>query len=185
MVQSKARVLMHKQRDANMRKFSLVVSKLSRWWIKLTVTMYLKKKKVTGIWHFGNWQIHKEWKQGHLEMSGVLTAFHLCCHLSRRRQWHPTPVLLPGESQGRGSLVGCHLWGRTESDTTERLSSSSSSHLSRISLSRQNSTLLKPIVSIYLNTSKQFDCSAAGSHTRTKPPLLAPLQETINWQMFW
>ena len=37
----------------------------------------------------------------------------------RRRQWHPTPVLLPGESQGRGSLVGCHLWGRTESDTTE------------------------------------------------------------------
>ena len=29
------------------------------------------------------------------------------------------PVFLPGESQGRGSLVGCHLWGRTESDTTE------------------------------------------------------------------
>ena len=36
-----------------------------------------------------------------------------------RRKWQPTPVLLPGESQGRGSLVGCHLWGRTESDTTE------------------------------------------------------------------
>ena len=31
----------------------------------------------------------------------------------------PTPVFLPGESQGRGSLVGCHLWGRTELDTTE------------------------------------------------------------------
>ena len=31
----------------------------------------------------------------------------------------PTPVFLPGESQGRGSLGGCHLWGRTESDTTE------------------------------------------------------------------
>ena len=30
-----------------------------------------------------------------------------------RRQWHPTPVLLPGESLGRGSLVGCRLWGRT------------------------------------------------------------------------
>ena len=29
----------------------------------------------------------------------------------RRRQWHPTPVLLPGESQGKKSLVGCHLWG--------------------------------------------------------------------------
>ena len=37
----------------------------------------------------------------------------------RRRQWPPTPVLLPGESQGWGSLVGCRLWGHTESDTTE------------------------------------------------------------------
>ena len=36
-----------------------------------------------------------------------------------RRKWHPTPVFLPGESQGQGSLVGCRLWGRTESDTTE------------------------------------------------------------------
>ena len=36
-----------------------------------------------------------------------------------RRQWQPTPVFLPGESQGRGSLVGCRLWGRTESDTTD------------------------------------------------------------------
>ena len=38
-----------------------------------------------------------------------------------RRKWQPTPVFLPGESQGWGSLVGCRLWGRTESDTTERL----------------------------------------------------------------
>ena len=36
-----------------------------------------------------------------------------------RRKWQPTPVFLPGESQGRGSLVGCRLWGLTESDTTE------------------------------------------------------------------
>ena len=36
-----------------------------------------------------------------------------------RRKWQPTPVFLPGESQGWGSLVGFHLWGRTESDTTE------------------------------------------------------------------
>ena len=39
--------------------------------------------------------------------------------LEWRRQWQPTPVFFPGESQGRGSLVGCRLWGRTESDTTE------------------------------------------------------------------
>ena len=38
-----------------------------------------------------------------------------------RRQWHPTPVLLPGKSYGRRSLVGCSPWGRKESDTTEQL----------------------------------------------------------------
>ena len=37
----------------------------------------------------------------------------------RRRQWHPTPVLLPGKSHEQRSLVGCSPWGRTESDTTE------------------------------------------------------------------
>ena len=36
-----------------------------------------------------------------------------------RRKWQPTPVFFPGESQGHGSLTGCRLWGRTESDTTE------------------------------------------------------------------
>ena len=39
----------------------------------------------------------------------------------RRRQWHPTPVLLPGKSHGRKSLVGCSPWGRLGSDTTEWL----------------------------------------------------------------
>ena len=38
-----------------------------------------------------------------------------------RRQWHPTPVLLPGKSHGWRSLVGCSPWGHIESDTTERL----------------------------------------------------------------
>ena len=38
-----------------------------------------------------------------------------------RRQRHPTPVLLPGKSHGRRSLVGCSPWGRSESDSTERL----------------------------------------------------------------
>ena len=36
-----------------------------------------------------------------------------------RKEWQLTPVFLPGESQGRQSLVGCRLWGGTESDTTE------------------------------------------------------------------
>ena len=39
-----------------------------------------------------------------------------------RRKWQPTPVFLPGESQGRGSLMGCRLWGCTELDTLIYLS---------------------------------------------------------------
>ena len=38
-----------------------------------------------------------------------------------RRQWHPTPVLLPGKSHERRSLVGCSPWGSKELDTTEQL----------------------------------------------------------------
>ena len=41
--------------------------------------------------------------------------------VSRRRRWHPTPVLLPGKSHGRRILVGCCPWGCEESDTIERL----------------------------------------------------------------
>ena len=41
--------------------------------------------------------------------------------LNRRRQWHPTPVLLPGKSHGQRSLVGCSPWGHKELDTTGRL----------------------------------------------------------------
>ena len=56
-------------------------------------------------------------------LSEMFYAFYLKMHCPRpkawRRQWQPTPVFLPGESQGWGSLVGCRLWGRTESDVTE------------------------------------------------------------------
>ena len=41
--------------------------------------------------------------------------------ICRRRQWHPTPVFLPGKSHVQRSLVGCSPWGLEESDTTERL----------------------------------------------------------------
>ena len=42
-------------------------------------------------------------------------------NLSRGRQWHPTPILLPGKSCGWRSLVGCNPWGRLESDMTQQL----------------------------------------------------------------
>ena len=47
------------------------------------------------------------------------TSFSVFTLMHWRRKWQPTPVFLPGESPGRRSLAGCHLWGRTESDTTE------------------------------------------------------------------
>ena len=72
------------------------------------------------------WKIPWMEEPGRLQSMGLLgvrhdraTSLSLFTFMHRRRQWQPTPVFLPGESQGLGSLVGCHLWGRTESDTTE------------------------------------------------------------------
>ena len=48
-----------------------------------------------------------------------VTSLSLFTFMHWRRKWQPTPVFLPGESQGRQSLVGCCQWGHTESDTTE------------------------------------------------------------------
>ena len=59
--------------------------------------------------------------------------------LFRRRQWHPTPVLLPGKSHGRRSLVGGSPWGRRESDMTEQLHF----HFSLSCIGEGNGNLLK------------------------------------------
>ena len=54
-------------------------------------------------------------------MQGAISHLSLTSSGSRRSQWHPTPVLLPGKSHGWRSLVGCSPRGREESDMTERL----------------------------------------------------------------
>ena len=61
-----------------------------------------------------NSELHDNW---HFQMVNIPHCAQLCW----RRQWHPTPVLLPGKSHGWRSLVGCSPWGREESDRTERL----------------------------------------------------------------
>ena len=66
----------------------------------------------------GSWRVRHDW----------VTSLSLFTFMHWRRKWQPTPVFLPGESQGRGSLVGCCLWGHTESDTMMQLSSSSIVH---------------------------------------------------------
>ena len=72
------------------------------------------------------WKIPWLEEPGRLQSMGSLqveydwvTSLSLFTFRHWRRKWQPTPVFLPGESQGRGSLVGCRLWGHTESDTTE------------------------------------------------------------------
>ena len=54
--------------------------------------------------------------EGQTRLSDFTFTFHF--H-ALEKEWQPTPVFFPGESQGQGSLVGCRLWGRTESDTTK------------------------------------------------------------------
>ena len=72
------------------------------------------------------WKIPWTEEPGRLQSMGLrrvwrdwATSLSLFTFMHWRRKWQPTPVFLPGESQGRGSLVGCRLWGRTESDRTE------------------------------------------------------------------
>ena len=72
------------------------------------------------------WRVPWTEEPGGLQSMGSLRVRHdraislsLFASMHWRRKWHPTPVFLPEESQGQGSLVGCRLWGHTESDTTE------------------------------------------------------------------
>jgi len=67
------------------------------------------------------WKIPWTEEPGGLQSMGLLRVGHdwasslsLFTFMHWRRKWQPTPVFLPGESQRRGSLVGCRLWGRTE-----------------------------------------------------------------------
>ena len=72
------------------------------------------------------WKIPWMEEPGGLQSMGSLrvghdsvTSLSLFTFMHRRGKWQPTPVFLPGEPQGWRSLVGCRLWGCTESDTTE------------------------------------------------------------------
>ena len=80
------------------------------------------------------WKIPWTEEPGRLQSMGSLRVRHDWATLSLfsfmhwRRKWQPTPVFLPGESQGRGSLLGCRLWDSTESDTTEAMTQQQQQH---------------------------------------------------------
>ena len=75
-------------------------------------------RKIPGMEKSGGLQSMGSLRVGH----DSATSLSLFTFMHWRRKWQPTPVFLPGESQGGWSLVGCRLWGCTESETTERLS---------------------------------------------------------------
>ena len=111
-------------------------------WLEKWLLTYKKKKKTKNkqkkkrqyLWekamapHSSTlaWKIRWTEEPGRLQSMGSLRVGHdwapslsLLTFMHWRRKGQPTPVFLPGESQRRGSLVGCRLWGSTESDTTE------------------------------------------------------------------
>ena len=80
------------------------------------------------------WKIPWTEEPGRLQSMGWRRVGHdsatsLSTFLHWRRKWQPTPVFFPGESQGWGSLVGCRLSGRTESDTTEATQQQQQQHM--------------------------------------------------------
>ena len=103
------------------------VGTMNEWfneWMNLSVEVSVKAMAT----HFSTlaWKIPWMEEPGGLQSMGSLRVRHdwatslwlfACMH--GRRKWQPTPVFLPGESQGWGSLVGCRLWGCTELDTTD------------------------------------------------------------------
>ena len=95
------------------------------WWNNAKVAMQREKAMAP---HSSTVAQKIPWMEepGRLQSMGSLrvrhnwaTSISLSTFMHWRRKWQPTPVFLPGESQGWGSLVGCCLWGHTESDTTE------------------------------------------------------------------
>ena len=99
--------------------FSWIIELLSTVWGKLEKAMAPHSSPLAwripwteepdGLQSMGSWRVGHDWA----------TSLSLFTFMHWRRKWQPTPVILPGESQGRGSLVGCRLRGRTESGTTE------------------------------------------------------------------
>ena len=84
------------------------------------------------LWSMGSLRVGHDW----------VTSLSLFTFMHWRRKWQPTPVFLPEESQGWRSLVDCHLWGCTESDTTERLNWKGKYALMKISFSL---TVVSPV----------------------------------------
>jgi len=128
-----------KLRSSNVLIFplTLFISYILRFFPPYQKDVLLSSKNTT----FSNFSQRRQWhptpvhfarkipwteEPGGLQSMGSLrvghnwvTSLSLFTFMYWRRKWQPTPVFLPGESQGPGSLVGCHLWSHTELDMPE------------------------------------------------------------------
>ena len=88
------------------------------WWRAEKITTF----EVTGLWIKKNFTLTQDPNVfNEILVSGLDAVYKVLKRGWQRRQWHPTPVLLPGKSHGWRSPVGCSPWGYKESDTTEHL----------------------------------------------------------------
>ena len=108
--------------------FTFISGKIQGWYHYSLIQYYVADLEKAMAPHSSTlaWKIPWMEEPGGLQSMGSLrvghdwaTSLSLFTFLHWRRKWQATPVFLPGESQGWGSLVGCRLWGRTGSDTTE------------------------------------------------------------------
>ena len=91
----------------------------TKYWCS-TNASWIKYLNPLTIYFFLNWNILIAINNANTGIFSI-SLFKLAYSNHRRRQWHPTPVLLPGKSHGWRSLVGCSPWGLWGSDTTEQL----------------------------------------------------------------
>ena len=123
----------HLYMDRYLQEYIATVMLHACWFVFVFVFVFLALSLLNYIqWLLGTHSSTLAWKlpwmeePGRLQSMGSLrvrhdwaTSLSLFTFMHWRRKWEPTRVFLPGESQGRGSLVGCRLWGHTETDTTE------------------------------------------------------------------
>ena len=119
----------HPSRLSQSPRFELpasIIQQILTGHLILHMVMYMSEKAMAPHSSTLAWKIPWMEELGRLQSMGSLrighdwaTSLSLFTFMHWRRKWQPTPVFLPGESQGWWSLVGCHLWGCTESDTTE------------------------------------------------------------------
>ena len=89
--------------------YLLAIKIWRRPWQPTPVTLAWKipwMEEPGGLQSMGSRRVRHDWA----------TSLSLFTFMHWRRKWQPTPVFLPGESQGQRSLMGCRLWGRTESE---------------------------------------------------------------------